>query len=441
MRTLRGKILLGITTVIIISFLIINSLVLYVLNKNLEKEILSNLTQMKEIAWGQLEGDVLSIGSLATLSRRYEAHISFEGNKNLFAGKVLNKELKEKILTESNEESALTYIDKNKEYYEATYVYPFYKDNHYEGSLVIQKDYTPQYRNYEKIVSQIILIEIFVFIGMFICIYYWLTKATKKLTYLQKGMKKVEQGDFTQEVVVRGKDEIASLALAFNTMQEKIAYEMKSTKDFFNYATHEIKTPLTAIKGYSQLLEGETLEEARVKAMAERIGIEAERMYKLVENMLVVARGQQVEEKKEWVNLKALLEECVEEYDLIIKQKEKQIELLLEEGQCYVNKEEIRRVYKNLIDNSIKYSVGNLIKIQMEAGEEVKITFCNKIGKLPKHIEDELLNPFIKYQYGDYEKVSSGLGLFICKELMIKNNGAITYDIEEDNIYFTLIFR
>ncbi len=64
------------------------------------------------------------------------------------------------------------------------------------------------------------------------------------------------------------------------------------------------------------------------------------------------------------------------------------------------------------------------------------IVVGNKCRPIPEKLKEHLLDPFVKYNYGDSGKVSSGLGLFICKELLIKNKGKITYTIGEDDICF-----
>ena len=55
-----------------------------------------------------------------------------------------------------------------------------------------------------------------------------------------------------------------------------------------------------------------------------------------------------------------------------------------------------------------------------------------------KEIKENLLEPFTKYNYGDHTQISSGLGLFICKELAEKNNAYITYKVDEGKICFMI---
>ena len=106
---------------------------------------------------------------------------------------------------------------------------------------------------------------------------------------------------------VKGSDEIANLTRHFNKMQGKITKQMeqlyienkrikvldRETKNFFNYATHEMKTPITAIKGYGELLEQGVVEEDKQKRIYSRLVMEADRIHNLIQNMLVIARGKE----------------------------------------------------------------------------------------------------------------------------------------------------
>lgn len=455
--------ILGITAVVVASFIVVNMLVWNVFERNLEDSILSDLEKIKDVAWSKVQGIAIEgnksrqamIPALSGVSRSYEAYVSIEGEESVFAGKLLSKDLKEEILKESREQKALVYIEEMDECYSVTYAYPLYKEATYEGTLVVQKDYTYLHDNYEQIMRQIIRVELMIFSFMIAFIYYLLGRVTKGLRMLHQGISTVEEGVLTEQVPIRGKDEVATLSAAFNAMQDKIALQMdtileakmraerleKETKDFFNYATHEMKTPLTAIKGYGELLSSMPLEEEVIQGMLKRIVIETDRMHKLVHNMLVVAKGKQVEGEQKDFDLKELLEEVVKEYEVILEKEDKYIEQGMQEACIYGNREEIRTVCVNLIDNAIKYSTGKKIKIHMVHQEQIEVHFSNEIKVLPENISNQLLQPFVKYHYGDYTQVSSGLGLFICQELIFKNGGQLEYRIEEQTIYFTIKFN
>jgi signal transduction histidine kinase len=231
-----------------------------------------------------------------------------------------------------------------------------------------------------------------------------------------------------------------------NKQMEQLYIEKKreeeldaETKNFFNYATHEMKTPITAIKGYGELLEQGAVEENLKNKMYSRIVLEANRIDNLVRNMLVIARGREIiEQKSEEFNLKELIEEMTTESELLLEKEKVRIVLSLEDVIINAVKEEFRIAFKNLIENAIKYSLDKMVYIQTVDNNPYSIAIKNNCGLIPEKLREHLFEPFIKYNYGNIEKVSSGLGLFICKELLEKNNAKIYYEIGEENISFVV---
>jgi signal transduction histidine kinase len=320
---------------------------------------------------------------------------------------------------------------------------------------VLQKNYGDEYLNYKKIMTQIIIVETILYIIMLVILFLWLAKITSSLKELSGGMKLIGEGDYTRELPVRGNDEIANLTEHFNRMQGRITKQMeqlyiekkrieeleRETKDFFNYATHEMKTPITAIKGYGELLDQGGIEEDKQRKIYSRIILEANRIYTLIGNMLIVARGMgKIEQVCESFNIKALLIEMTKELELTLEKEQVQIEVGIVDKQIYGVKEEIRVVFKNLIENGIKYSRDKKVYIENINNNPYIIRIRNSTLPIPDKLREHLLEPFVKYNYGDIEMVSSGLGLFICSELLTRNNGKITYEINEDEIFFIVEF-
>ena len=80
---------------------------------------------------------------------------------------------------------------------------------------------------------------------------------SKRLLYLVNIMNQVSKtGDYTRHVAVEGKDEITALSFVFNNLMDQIQESHKKKDEFIGIASHELKTPLTSIKAYLQVLEG-----------------------------------------------------------------------------------------------------------------------------------------------------------------------------------------
>ncbi|MGL4344665.1 MAG: histidine kinase dimerization/phospho-acceptor domain-containing protein [Cellulosilyticaceae bacterium] len=468
-HTLRGRILIGIIGVILIVFFTVNVMIWQVFKSNLDAHIINDLDKITSITYTSLQNmptkgsfDKKNSSELLLLfgkiARSYEVYIGlkpYQSETITFTGRLLSQEQYDQAIGECEGKSASVYIGNIEEQLYATYAYPTYIEDKYVGDIILQKEYTDEYLNYKKIMTQIMIVEGICYVMMIACMYGWLTQVTLMLRHLADGMNQVVSGDFEHKLNIRGTDEIAQLAGYFNEMQHEIREQIetiviekeqieileKETKNFFNYATHEMKTPLTAIKGYGELLQENQLDVDTVSIMASRVVIEADRMHKLVENMLVVARGQeQSKESEECFDLKILIEEVVDEYGVVVQKHGKKMILELESYMIYSRRNEIRTVLTNLIDNAIKYSSSPEIHIQAlsQNQEGYKIIFMNQIGEIPEHIANKLLEPFVKYNYQDFAKVSSGLGLFICNELINKNGYYFGYEVVDGWIHFII---
>lgn len=145
-------------------------------------------------------------------------------------------------------------------------------------------------QNQQILVTDVIMIAISaVVIGVFA------RYLTKPIKILNQTAKQIADGKFEQRVDIRSKDEIEELAISFNRMAEEIESKMKQKDDFITGFTHELKTPMTAIVGYADLLRLRQYEENVSKKAINTIYQEAKRLenlsFKLMELMALSEKG------------------------------------------------------------------------------------------------------------------------------------------------------
>ncbi|MBU5255113.1 HAMP domain-containing sensor histidine kinase [Tissierella praeacuta] len=470
-RTIKGKITVGIVSISIIVLVVINLIIWGIFERNLQTFIINDMEKIRDIVFSEIKrqypmsngknnlsnkNEIWSV--LNTVSNQYNTYLSMNYLKNnfrQFAGESLDSERIDNIIIDSNKKSSLLYIHNTKIKFYATYSYPVYIDNDYIGVFVFQKDYLNEYNNYVNLIMKIILIQLNLFILMIFVNYIWLRKITDPLNDLSMAMTFVGEGKFSNKLRYKNNDEIGILIEHFNKMEEQIIEQMrylqsekkkieeleKESRDFFNYATHEMKTPITSILGYTQLLQKGNLDSEVIERAYTRITAESERMYRLIQNMLSVARCRQLEEyEPENFNVKELLSKIIYDFELAFNKQKINICFDCDDAVIFAVKEEIRTIIRNLIDNGIKYSQDGNIIIKCKSEDGVCITIENKILPIPQEIRENLLEPFIKYNYEEYTQTSSGLGLFICKELAEKNNAYMDYEVYEDKICFMVKF-
>ncbi len=470
-KSIKTRITLGIMLVSLIVYIITNGIIWGVFKENLKSYIADDMEKMKSIAFKEVEQQYMNytmednnavkdklLPVLNNVNKRYGCYISIdddENNNTVFTGRLLNEAHKQSILMESGKRASILYMELVPEGFHASFTYPMFINNEYRGTLVLQQNYWGEYSNYRRIMLQIVMFEAILYIAMLGIIFLMLAKMTKSLKELSEGMKLIGEGNYTTELSVGGSDEIANLAERFNRMQDRITKQMeqlyiekkrigqleRETKDFFNYATHEMKTPITAIKGYGELLEQGKVEENSKKKIYSRIVLEADRINNLIKNMLIIARGREnIEQVYENFSIRTLILEMREELELTLEKEGIQINVNIMDLKIYAVKEEVRVVFKNLMENGVKYSRDKRIYIENINNSPFYISVRNSILQIPEKLREHLLEPFVKYNYGEKERVSSGLGLFICSELLDKNNGKLTYDIKENEICFIVEF-
>lgn len=469
LNTIRGKITTGIILISFIILIIINLTIWQIFEGNLQTSILNDMKRVMSIIHYGLERQILNPQGDITLYNRsnlwsimnkenlqYDIYLSIKYDSDdyvQFAGELIDKKSMNKIIEDSGEKSSLLYIHNEDNRYFATYSYPVYIKNKYIGIFVFQKDYLAQYNNYKDLMKRIIVIQSVLFITMILVDFAWLKKSTNSLNTLLKGIRSIGEGEFSNRLEAKSNDEVAIIIHHFNKMQDQIVSQMeylqqekikterleKSTRNFFNYATHEMKTPITSITGYAQLLSQGKIDDKTKDRAYERIITEADRMNKMVQNMLIVAKGKEIEkEHKEYFDLSELIGKIIKEYEVIYNRGKIELNLENENIIIFGSEEELRAVILNLIDNAIKYSVDGQIKIRSYLDNHAYITLENKTLPIPEGIENTLFEPFVKYNHGNQKQASSGLGLYICRELIEKNNGKINYNLYGDTISFTI---
>lgn len=211
-------------------------------------------------------------------------------------------------------------------------------------------------------------------------------------------------------------------------------------QDFFINASHELKTPLTSILGYSELLinmNAKDKNENKKTDFIKRINAEALRMKELVLNMLTLSRmeanwQETIDEK---IDLKDIILNVFESNKIKSQKRNINIELDIESAIIIANKEKITEVVNNLVDNAIKYTDdGGEIKIILKNNKDKAIFTVkdNGCGIESKYL-NRIFERFFRVKNEKYLKVQgTGLGLTIVKNICAHYNADIYINSEEN---------
>jgi Signal transduction histidine kinase len=211
----------------------------------------------------------------------------------------------------------------------------------------------------------------------------------------------------------------------------------KMRTDFISSVSHELKTPMVMLSGYSEaLLDDIVTEPEEVKEMVSIIKDESDRMNKLVSELLIIARmdSDDVLYDIKEQNFTMLLDELHQRFDY--KLKDNNIELVIEAGsetvQFPFDYDKLNQVFTNLIDNAIRYtSRGDMITINVAEDNEDYVSI--EVRDTGTGIKRENLKHIFERFYKADEartrgKHGTGLGLYIVSNIIKKHGGTITAD-------------
>jgi signal transduction histidine kinase len=213
------------------------------------------------------------------------------------------------------------------------------------------------------------------------------------------------------------------------------AEESKKLKEFFlAQISHEIRSPLNVIVGYSDYLKDELLREGIPDYSPILLAIKnnSKRLYRtfdLLLNMSQIHAGK-YEPRFEKVNLQALILTILEEYNSLAQEKELSIEFVNElkpDFSILIDYYSIIHAFSNLIDNAIKYTDSGKIEIRIRRDEKYICVDFKDTGKgMGKEYIDRLFTPFTQEEMGYTRRYDgTGLGLAIVKNYIDQNGGKI----------------
>ncbi len=218
--------------------------------------------------------------------------------------------------------------------------------------------------------------------------------------------------------------------------------------EFISIASHQLRTPLTAIKGFvSLLLEGSYGEISKeVQEVLNKVYLSNERLIELVEDLLNISRIEsgRIEYKFEKVKLENICQEIIDSFVVRAKEKHLKIELKLPKKslpEILTDKKKIREVISNLVDNALKYTPKGWVKISLlQVEDKVQIRVSDTGIGIPV---EEIPHLFAKFSRGKgisrINTGGTGLGLYVGKKIIESLHGRIWVESKGVNLGSTFI--
>lgn len=264
---------------------------------------------------------------------------------------------------------------------------------------------------------------------------YTSTRMLSPILKINDAAKKIAKGDFSVRLEEKSiAKEIEEIATSFNIMVKELANTETLRSDFVSNVSHEFKTPLSAIEGYTTLLQDESLSKQEQAQYIERILENTSRLTRLTQSILSLSQleNQEIVLQKENYMLDEQIRRVLLGYEPLWEEKELNIDLSLESTPFFGSKSLLAQVWSNLIDNAIKFSSkGGTLSIgcRLESGAVRVFVRDTGIGMT----EDVKKHAFDKFYQGErsHSVKGNGLGLALARRIVMLCGGSILLDSAE----------
>ncbi|MDY3946511.1 MAG: ATP-binding protein [Ezakiella sp.] len=232
---------------------------------------------------------------------------------------------------------------------------------------------------------------------------------------------------------VRGKGEFIGKIIVLSDVTKEIVLEQER-REFTSNVAHELKTPLTSINGYAELLSIGKVEGKDVKNIGSTIFEEGKRILRLIESMLNLSKIEEQDEiPEEDFDIKDIVEKTLDLYQLKAEEKGMRLEKDLISIPYTGSKELIEEIVYNLIDNAYKYGIeGGYIKTRLVPRDGYFIFSVEDDGiGISEKDKDKIFQRFYTVDVSRHRRDSSGIGLSIVKHGIEKLGGKIYLESRE----------
>ncbi len=254
---------------------------------------------------------------------------------------------------------------------------------------------------------------------------------TRPIGELNEGISRMSKGDLSARVRVRGNNEFAGLARAFNSMSERLEQLDKSRSQFVSNASHELKTPLSTMKILTEtMVYQDPLDPAMAKEFLTDINKEIDRLNRIVSDLLTLVNidsGMKLNLTD--LDIGALLQEQVKRLSPLARENGVELECQAKESlEVRGDALKLQQVVYNIIDNAIKYTPrGGEVRCALSrAGKRAVIRVTDTGVGIP---EEDLPHIFDRFYRVDKarsrETGGTGLGLSIVKQFVLLHGGTI----------------
>lgn len=306
--------------------------------------------------------------------------------------------------------------------------------------------------------SQSVALDVWVIaiFTMLLLVIYFILISNKFVSYVREiisGVERMKSGDLMEEIPVQGEDEFSEIAVSINEMRQNLYETMEAQKtvektkdELITNVAHDLRTPLTSILGYLDLLtQGDFLTEEQKQKYLGIVSSKAKQLETLVKDLFDYTRydKNKVKIKKEILDLNLFVPQLVDEFYPSFMDHQLECRTDFYEGALNIegNGELLARAIGNLISNAIKYGAdGKLVEVHTGLKDKMAFVAIVNYGKIiPAKDLDKIFDKFYRVENSRSLKTGgTGLGLAIAKNIVNLHEGAIWATSDESGTRFQI---
>jgi len=263
---------------------------------------------------------------------------------------------------------------------------------------------------------------------------------TRSIDRLNQSAQVIAQGGFSERVRLNSKDEIGILARNFNAMAEVVEDKIidleqhnQEKQRFINNFTHELKTPLTSIIAYANFLRTTKVTEEMLIDSLDVIYMEGKRLEALSTKLRDLLTLQENHFQMELCDLGAVITEMLPALEMLVKEKQLTILTACEPGSILLEKDLIKVLIFNLVDNAYKASSeqGTIHLATSWRGSSLVLSVTDHGIGIAKEHKSKIFEPFYMADKARTSSNGTGLGLAICQSVAELHDAVIEVSSQE----------
>lgn len=253
-----------------------------------------------------------------------------------------------------------------------------------------------------------------------------------RLSGLEAASRQIASGDLTARAPVDGTDEIGTVSLAFNEMAENLEAARRREREFLMSIGHDLRTPLTTIRGYAEALDEDAIDRDDTARVAAVLHTQTDRLTRLVEDVMLLARieAREFTLRPEPIDVAAHLSGVVDTF----RRRADEIGIVIEfeahgSGTAHVDPDRLDQVCSNLVENALRYTpeCGTVtVLVATNEGRVLLEVADTGPGIDPADSDRVFERLYVAQRYHPIRPEGSGLGLTIVHELVEAMGGSVS---------------